>query len=153
MTDSENASPKQGHRFKPGQSGNPKGKRPGTRNVALVALDKIGEEAAQGLLQTVINKAMDGDMMAARILLDRVWPARKGRPVTFTMPPTETAADVVRALARLLEAVSSGLMTPEEGQALAILIESQRKAIETGELDARITEIERRFANDTRNQN
>ena len=145
MTEPENTSPKQGHRFKPGQSGNPKGKRPGTRNVALVALDKIGEDAAQGLLQTVIAKAMSGDMMAARILLDRVWPARKGRPVTFTVPTIETAADVVHALGHIMDAVAAGQLTIEEAAGLTAIIEAQRKAIETGELDTRLTELERRY--------
>lgn len=151
MTEPENTKPKQKSRFKPGQSGNPKGKAPGTRNAALVALDKIGLDSAQALLQTVIKKALDGDMLAARILLDRAWPVRKGRPVTFTLPPTETAADVVQSLARLLEAVADGQLTLEEGQALASIIESQRKAIETTELDARITELEKRHDNEIQN--
>lgn len=151
MTEPDNAGPKQAGRFRKGRSGNPQGKRPGTRNTALIALDMIGQDAAQGLLRTVVEKAMSGDMMAARILLDRAWPIRKGRPVTFTLPPTETAGDVVQTLARLLEAVADGQLTLEEGQALASIIESQRKAIETVELDARLTELERRHDNESQN--
>jgi hypothetical protein len=153
MTESENTGSKQAGRFRKGQSGNPKGKRPGTRNAALIALDRIGQDAAQGLLQTVIEKAMSGDMTAARILLDRAWPVRKGRPIRFETPSIQTPADIMQALSRILDAVGSGQLTPEEGQALASLIESQRKAIETTELDSRITELERRLQNDTRNQN
>jgi hypothetical protein len=139
-------------RFKRGQSGNPSGRPRGSKNAALVALDRIGESAAQGLLQTVITKALDGDMMAARILLDRAWPARRGRPVVFDAPRVETAADVVRALGHILDATASGQLTIEEAAGLAAIIETQRKAIETTELDARLSELERR-QNDTRNQN
>ncbi|MDA8190919.1 MAG: DUF5681 domain-containing protein [Gammaproteobacteria bacterium] len=140
-------------RFKRGQSGNPKGRPRGSRNTALVALDKIGEDAAQGLLQTVIAKALNGDMGAARILLDRVWPVRKGRPVVFDAPSIQSAHDIVRAIDHILTATAAGQLTIEEAAGLTTIIEAQRKAIETSELDSRITELERRHKYDTRNQN
>ena len=131
-----------GRPFPKGVSPNPKGRPPGARHVALVALDAIGESAAQDLLQSVIEKAREGDMTAARILLDRVWPARKGRPVAFTLPPVESAHDIARAISGILEAVAAGLLTIDEGQGLAGILESQRKALELAEIESRLTALE-----------
>ena len=135
---------KQPHGFRKGQSGNPAGRPRGSRNVALVALDRIGEEAAQDLLRSVISQARAGDMTAARIVLDRVWPARKGRPVTFAMPRLETARDIARAVGGILEATASGMLTIDEGQGLAAILESQRRALELTEIEERLTALENR---------
>ena len=143
MTEPENTEQEQGNgRFRKGQSGNPKGKAPGTRNTALVAMDRIGEESAQDLIRSVIAKAQDGDMTAARIVLDRAWPVRKGRPVMFTMPPVSSAADTAKALSGVLEAVAGGLLSIEEGQGLAAILEAQRKALELTEIEERLTVLE-----------
>jgi hypothetical protein len=45
----------------------------------------------------VVSKAKRGDMAAARLLVDRVLPARKGQPVPLALPPIQTAADIVVA--------------------------------------------------------
>ncbi len=143
--DVDTTPPKQrGKPFPKGVSGNPKGRPAGARHVALAALDAIGSDAAEGLLKTVIQEARNGDMTAARIILDRVWPARKGRQLTFTMPKVESAADASKAIGSILEAVAGGLLTIEEGQGLAAILESQRKALELTEIEARLTELENR---------
>jgi hypothetical protein len=64
MTD--NADQNQAGRFKPGTSGNPKGKPPGPRNAALLALDKIGEENAKEILQAAVTAAKAGDNGATK---------------------------------------------------------------------------------------
>ena len=130
-------------RFKPGESGNPKGRPAGSKNAALVALDALGTDAAQDLLQAVIEKAKDGDMQAARIILDRAWPIRKGRPISFVMPKVETAADTAKALGGVLEAVAGGLLSIEEGGGLAAILETQRKTLELTEIEERLTALER----------
>jgi hypothetical protein len=131
-----------GRPFPKGQSGNPHGRPAGSKNAALVALDALGTDAAQDLLKTVIQEARNGDMAAARIILDRVWPARKGRLITFTMPKVESAADVAKALSGVLEAVANGLLSIEEGQGLAAILESQRKTLELTEIEERLTMLE-----------
>jgi hypothetical protein len=140
-----NSGRKQNSRWRPGQSGNPAGKPPGTRNAVLRALDAIGEEGAQAALQAVVAAAGAGDLRAAELLLSRVWPARRGRPVTLPdLPSLKSAADLPAALGAVAHSVASGEVTPEEGAALAAVLEGQRRAIEMAEIEGRISALERR---------
>ncbi|MBR0668271.1 hypothetical protein GXW71_28220 [Roseomonas hellenica] len=127
-----------------GQSGNPAGRRKGVRHAAHVALDAIGQESAKDLLRAVVTAALAGDMRAADILLRRLWPERKGRPVEIDLPRIERPADLVPALAAVAEAVAAGELSPEEGQAVAAVLETQRRAAETADLAARIEALEQR---------
>lgn len=129
-------------RWKPGQSGNPAGKPKGARNHVLMALDKLGGEAAQAVLEKAVESAKGGDARAAELILSRVWPARKGRPVALTLPPVLTAADLPAALAAVVEALAAGDVTTEEAAAVAAVLDLQRKAIETADLERRLAALE-----------
>jgi len=143
MSNAEKSAPKQrGRPFPPGQSGNPAGKPKGARHAALKALDLIGEAGAAEVMSTVVAAAKLGDMRAADLLLRRLWPERKGRPLTIDLPPISDAAGLVDALAAITAAVGAGELSAEEGQAVAGILETQRRAIETVELDQRITALE-----------
>jgi hypothetical protein len=143
--DPENSAPKQGGgQFQPGQSGNPAGKPRGTRHRALLALDAIGEGASKEILEAVIAAAKGGDMRASEILLRRIWPERKGRVVEFDLPPIIAPADAVKAVAAIVDAVAAGELTPEEAQAVAGVVEIQRRTIETEDLADRIAALEER---------
>jgi hypothetical protein len=145
----DNTGKKQGENLFPkGQSGNPKGRPPGTRNAALVALDAIGEENAKDILQAAVTAAKAGDIRAADTILSRIWPARKGRPIVLSLPAITNAAGVMQALARITEAASSGEITTDEAQAFAALVQGQRKAIETHELEQRIAALETKLEKD-----
>ena len=54
---------------------------------------------AQAVVKAVVAAAKDGDMTAARLVLDRIAPPCRGRPVRLNLPPIVSAADLVRALA------------------------------------------------------
>lgn len=136
------SSRKRDTRFKPGQSGNPAGKKPGTRNRISQVLEDLMSDEAEAIARTVAEAAKGGDMQAARLVLDRLCPPRKGRAVTFDLPPISTAADVLKAMGAVLQAVAGGDLTPDEGQAMAGLLEIKRKAIETAEIEARLAALE-----------
>jgi hypothetical protein len=70
-------------------------------------------------------------MRAAEILLRRVWPERKGRPLRFAMPPITGSSDLPAALGAVVMAIGNGELTPDEAQAVCAVLEAQRKAIET----------------------
>jgi len=135
----------QGGRFQRGRSGNPSGKPPGTRNKTLVLLDKIGEESAEAVVRAIIESALAGDTKAGALLLERIWPARRGRPITLNLPAIRTAADVTAAMSAVSAAVSDGELSAEEGQSIAALFEAQRRAIETVELEARLAALEQKL--------
>jgi hypothetical protein len=128
-------------RFVAGGPGGP-GRPKGARHAALAALDAIGAEAAEQVLRTVVGAARDGDLRAAEVLLRRLWPERKGRPVEVALPEVASAADVVRAHAAVVAAMACGEVTPEEAEAICAVLEVQRKAIETAELEARVAALE-----------
>jgi hypothetical protein len=54
-------------------------KRPspqGSRNKATIALEKLMEGGAEAIVQAVVDAAANGDIAAARLVLDRVVPVR-----------------------------------------------------------------------------
>ena len=125
-----------------GVSGNPKGPGTGSRNRASLLLDRMAEGEAEAVLASVLGAAKHGDMTAAKLLLDRIWPARKGRPVQFDLPEMRTPADLATALGVVGQSVAAGDISPEEGAAVAAILEAQRRAIETAQLEARIAALE-----------
>jgi Family of unknown function (DUF5681) len=131
-----------GRPFRTGQSGNPQGKPRGVRNRATQLLDRMAESDAADVLRAVIKRAKGGDMAAAGMLMARVWPPRKGRAVTFDLPPLARPADLVAAFGMVVQAVGNGLLTPEEGQSVAAILEVQRRAIELCDLEVRVAKLE-----------
>ena len=129
-------------RFQPGQSGNSLGRPQGARHAALVALDAIGADGAQDIMHAVVGAARQGDMRAADILLRRLWPERKGRPVLFDIPRIKTTSAVATAIGAVTNAVAAGEASPEEGAPMASILEAQRRAVETVELERRLTALE-----------
>lgn len=128
--------------FMRGKSGNSAGRPVGTRHKALVALDAIGTENAGAILEAVVTAAKGGDMRAAEILLSRLWPVRKGRPVELAFPPLHHAADLVVALAAVAEAMARGEVSPDEAHLIAGVLEVQRRSIETADLEQRLVALE-----------
>ena len=109
----------------------------------MLALDAIGAKASREVMTAVVAAAKGGDMRAADILLRRLWPERKGRPVLLELPAIVAPSDIVAALGAVADAVAAGELSPEEGAAVAGILEAQRRAVETVEIEARIAALER----------
>lgn len=130
-------------RFQAGQSGNPRGKARGSRHRLTILAERLMEDDAQEVVRAVIEAARNGDMVAARLVLDRVLPVRKGgRPVMFPLPPVMTPADLSAAVATLMSEVAAGRITAEEGVAVGGLLELQGKMLELHDLARRVSELE-----------
>ncbi len=140
---SENSDQKQKkHLFRPGQSGNPAGKPRGARNHATRAVQALIDGKAKEVVEKALELALAGDGPVLRAILDRLCPPRKDAPVNVSLPPLETATGLPAVTAAILDAVTKGQLTPGEATALAGLIETHRRALETSELEQRITALE-----------
>jgi hypothetical protein len=135
-------------RFQPGESGNPGGKARGTRNRVTLAAEALLAGETEALTRKAIELALAGDIMALRLCLDRIMPARRGGRVCFHLPALNTAADLPRALAAVAGKIADGTLSPEEGAAVASLLEAQRRAIELTEIEARLRALEERAADE-----
>ena len=117
------------------------GRPKGCRNKSTLLLDALGAKGIEDVLALVQEKAQDGNLHAAQILLDRLWP-RGPRLAPLDLPAVKTAADVVEANAALIARISEGEVPPEQANAASTAIENQRRAIDTGELEKRIQQLE-----------
>jgi hypothetical protein len=132
-------------RFRPGQSGNPKGRPRGSRNKLTEAcLDLLGDES-EAIMSAAIKRAKRGDGVALRLCIERLVPARaaRDRAVELELPAVAQAADLVAAAAAVIERAAAGDISLSEAREFMQLLETQRKVIETAELAVRLEVLER----------
>jgi hypothetical protein len=139
----ENTSQKQrGRPFKPGKSGNPHGRPKGSRNMTTMAVEALLDAEGAALTRKAIEKALEGDMAALRLCLDRVLPPRRDRPVAFELPKIKTAADALNASSSVLAACAAGTLSPGEATEIMSLISTHVRTLEVTEIEARLTALE-----------
>jgi hypothetical protein len=131
-------------RFRKGQSGNPRGKPPGARHATTIKAEQLMEGEAEAVVRAVVAKAKRGDMHAARLVLDRIAPLRRGRPVAIKLPEVRTAAEASPALGIVTKSMANGEITPEEASAVAAVIEANWRALGIEDLERRINALEAR---------
>lgn len=129
-------------RFQKGQSGNPAGRPVGARHKTTLAVQALLDGEGEALTRRAIDLALSGDTVALRLCLERLAPPRKDVPLTIDLPPVAKPSDVFAAQAAILSAVASGEITTSEGAALAALVETARKTIETQDLEQRLAALE-----------
>lgn len=125
-------------RWKAGESGNPKGRPTGTGKVAQVRA-AIAEHIPE-LVQALVAKAINGDVGAARLLLERtIAPLRAIEPAQILSLPNGSLTDRGRAV---LTAVAAGELAPSQGASLLGAIGALARVAEIDELITRIEALE-----------
>lgn len=137
-----NAAKQRGRPFRQGSIANPRGRPKGSRNKSTLAIEALLAGESEALTRKAIELALSGDIVALRLCLDRIAPARKERTIYFDMPAISSASDLPLATASLLDAASSGDLTPSEARELGALVDTHIKAIEVADLYARLELLE-----------
>lgn len=128
-------------KFKPGQSGNPKGRPKGSKDRRTDLRKKLGEHSGEVIQRVVDACLVDGDMMACRTIVDRiVSPLRpKTEPVAFEL---DSGQPLTQQAAQVLDAVSEGDLDPVTGKALIDSIAGLARVTEIDELTKRLEALE-----------
>jgi hypothetical protein len=84
--------------------GRPKDETVTLTKAARARFDTLAAESIEAVFQAVLTAAtQDGDLAAAKLLIDRVIPSRGGAPVSFHIPPLKAPEDCALAYADPLD--------------------------------------------------
>ena len=120
-----------GRPFVKGRSGNPRGRPVGARNKKTLAAAMLLEGESEALTHKAVELALDGDPTALRLCIERILPPCRERPVKFTLPPIENAADIAAAMTAVTAALARGIITPGEAERIANVVDTFARAIAT----------------------
>jgi hypothetical protein len=112
--------------------GNP-GKPRGARNRITLEIERLLEEAAPDAVRTILGAVKcAADVAAAKWIVDRVAPARRGRTVMLEgFPEIKGAADVAPALAAIATNFADGNISVEEAAMAARVLREFLDVLET----------------------
>jgi propanediol dehydratase small subunit len=124
--------------FTTGVSGNPAGRPKGIKDKRHRYSEAI-ESMIPKVLDSVFQKAIAGDMTAAKMLLDRTLPNK--RPEQERVEISHTG-NITSDAQNVLRSVLDGEVSPDVGASLLSAMTSVLKAIEVEELAKRIEALE-----------
>lgn len=124
--------------WKPGQSGNPRGRPPG--KAAVTTLRESIIPHAPEIVAAMVEQAKAGDVQAARVLLERVLPPMRSieQPQPIDLPDG-SLTDQGRAV---LIAIAEGALAPSQGSQLLSAIGTLAKVAELDDLERRVKALE-----------
>jgi uncharacterized protein DUF5681 len=128
-------------RFAKGASGNPAGRPPGSRNAATELAQALLDGEAAALIRKCVEMALDGNIAAIKLCLERLVP-RCGRSAAVNIPEIATVADILSAMRGVARAAAAGIITATDGADLSRILESYLRAMEAGEFERRLKELE-----------
>jgi hypothetical protein len=108
-------------------------------------VEQLAEGQAEQLTQKVLEKAQAGDVTCLRMVLDRIWPVRKGQPLQVDLPPIESPDDLRVSFASLLNGIGEGRFTADEINALGSVLDRAIRIVEIGGLDKRLAALEQKL--------
>jgi hypothetical protein len=132
-------------RGRPFERGNTMGRgRPrGSRNKKTLFREAM-EVHGEALIKKCQVAALNGDTTALRLCLERLLPPSKAPSNRFRLPAVQTVSDLATALPAVMRAVARGQLSAQEGEAVAKMMDSQRRSIEAENFEMRLRALEQK---------
>ena len=130
-------------KFKKGQSGNPKGRPKGIVDRRRLYRELIDTHVPQ-IVNQVVTAALNGDITACKLLLDRAVPCLRSEYEASAIP--EKGKSAIENAAAVIEAMLDGTMSPEKAQSAIGTIAGYQQITEVAQMEARLESLERKYA-------
>jgi hypothetical protein len=125
-------------KYRKGQSGNPRGRTPGTGKIHLIRQQL--ESRSSELVNALIEQALGGDAQALRLCFEQILPKYRATLEPVALPEAGgTLTDIGQAV---ITQTAKGELAPDTAVALMSMLQGQVKIIETDELTRRIEKLE-----------
>ena len=109
------------------------GRPHGATAVRRRALEQMILQAAPSVTRKVIEMALDGDIVAAKLIMERAYPKPKSAPIDTGITETSTTAEIRAAMRDLLRKVTAGEIPAEDGN---YIITTMRHVLEADRVQA-----------------
>jgi hypothetical protein len=117
-------------RFQPGHSGNPAGRPPGALNKKTLAVEAAMAERAEEIVGSLMDRAKNGEPAPMRLIMERLAPTGRNRPIGIALPVIRTPEDVEAAVAVVTAELAAGKLSIGEASALISLIDRMLRLAE-----------------------
>ena len=125
--------------WKPGQSGNPFGRKSGAEKLRALL-----EPHREDLVAKAVSMALAGDPTALRIVIDRLAPPSRAEAPPVEIPGLADANTLTKKAGLLIDAIGAGLLAPDTGSQLLNALAAACKVAELDELAQRVAALEAR---------
>ena len=133
---------KQDGTFSKGHTANRNGRPKGSRNKTTVMAQSLLDSQVEQLVGKAIELALSGDASMLRLCVERLVPTKRDTPVSLRLPEIQCCDDAKTGMQEIIKAVSTGVLTPEEGDRIIAILERYLRSVELDELEKRIQKIE-----------
>jgi len=129
--------------WKPGQSGNPNGRPKGSGDKRL-HIKKLLEDNLEPVFMSVIAQAIEGDMTAAKIVLDKGYanPRSYSENLNIDITKIASSADLEKIIEEVMLKSLRGDLPDDQGKTIASLTKTMSELHKLGELEERIKQLE-----------
>jgi len=123
--------------------GNPGGPGRPRNPITTMAgeLDRRGVDVAEELMAMTIEKARKGSLEATEMVLKRVWPARRSRPIELDAAAGDGLRNLLSEHAALASAMMDGDITPQDAQAATRVFKALQEQMRRADAQRRAVEL------------
>ena len=127
-------------RFAKGNPGSP-GRPRNPVSTMAGELDRRGVDVAEELMAMTIEKARKGSLEATEMVLKRVWPARRSRPIELDAAAGDGLGNLLSEHAALASAMMDGDITPQDAQAATRVFKALQEQMRRADAQRRAVEL------------
>ncbi|TCO40435.1 DUF5681 domain-containing protein [Dokdonella fugitiva] len=130
-----------GRPFKPGQSGNPKGRPRGIVDKRS-RIRQAFDGAMPDVLQALLHRARNGDVAAIALVLSRVAPPLRATREPIVVESAANATTPAEAAQALVRAAAAGELAPDVAAELIAALRGCSDIRQADEIERRLAELE-----------
>ena len=140
-----------GRPFQPGNTFG-RGRPKGSRNKLTQKMQELLQQKSEHLMTKCVLMAMQGDRVAMRLCMERIFPAPREGFVHLPLPGTQTLADIKASSQRVVQAVAQGRITPTAAESISRVLDDSRRAIDSRDIESRIEQLEAQAASEDKKE-
>ena len=131
-----------GRPFEPGNKMG-RGRPKGSRNKRTAQAQAILDQYSEPILKKCIAKALEGNLRALGLCMERILPSPRELGVRIRIPKLAQSKDIDLAFQWVFDEIANGKISPSQGEKLLAILQKLRANIEGRVLEAKITELEK----------